>query len=139
MATRRANIRRSTQCRLQKAPNGAPDDVCHSFQLKADLLFDLLEAWSLWALGAFSSLYLGRVVMDRLEHSLEDIELPTCPNCGIEMHWYGSTLVRFIPATNLNLFNCPTCLLITESETVCEADPARVVPQPAARLVGVVA
>jgi hypothetical protein len=77
--------------------------------------------------------------MDRPEHSLEDLQLPTCPNCGIEMHWYGSALVRFIPATNLNLFNCPTCLSIAESETVCDPGPARLVAQPAARLVGVVA
>jgi hypothetical protein len=79
----------------------------------------------------FSSLYLGRVVMYQLEHSLEDLQLPTCPICGIEMQWNGSALIRFIPATNLNLFNCPTCLLIAESETVCEPGPAQMVPQPA--------
>jgi hypothetical protein len=66
--------------------------------------------------------------MDRIEHSLEDLQSPTCPNCGIEMHWYRSELVRFAPATNLNLFNCPACLLFAESETVHEpvwATPTR--------------
>jgi hypothetical protein len=65
-----------------------------------------------------SSLDLGRVVMDRLKHSLEDLEAPTCPTCGIEMQWYRSELVRFVPVTNLHLFNCPTCFLLAESETV---------------------
>src|SRR3984957_721685 len=77
-------------------------------------------------LGAFSSLDLGRVVMDRLKHSLEDREAPTCPTCGIEMQWCRSELVRFVPATNLHLFNCPTCLLLAESETVSE--PVQVSP-----------
>jgi len=67
-----------------------------------------------------SSLDLGRVVMDRLKHSLEDFEAPTCPTCGIEMQWCRSELVRFVPATNLHLFNCPTCFLLAESETVSE-------------------
>jgi hypothetical protein len=67
-----------------------------------------------------SSLDLGRVVMDRLNHSLEELEAPTCPNCGIEMQWYRSELVRFVPMTNLHLFNCPTCCLLAEAETVNE-------------------
>jgi hypothetical protein len=50
--------------------------------------------------------------MDQLEHSLEDLQSPTCPNCGMEMRWYGSELVRFVPATNLNLFNCPNCFFL---------------------------
>lgn len=58
--------------------------------------------------------------MDRLKHSLEDREAPTCPTCGIEMQWCRSELVRFVPATNLHLFNCPTCFLLAESETVSE-------------------
>ena len=58
--------------------------------------------------------------MDRLKHSLEDREAPTCPTCGIEMQWYRSELVRFVPITNLHLFNCPTCFLLAESETVNE-------------------
>ena len=58
--------------------------------------------------------------MDQLEHSLEDLQSPTCPNCGIEMRWYRSELVRFVPATNLNLFNCPNCLFFAETETVHE-------------------
>jgi len=64
--------------------------------------------------------------MVRLEHSLEDLQSPTCPNCGIEMQCYGSKLVRFVPATNLNQFNCPACLLFAESETV--HDPVWVTP-----------
>ena len=64
--------------------------------------------------------------MDRLKHSLEDREVPTCPTCGIEMQWYRSELVRFVPVTNLHLFNCPTCHLLAESETVSE--PVRVAP-----------
>jgi hypothetical protein len=67
-----------------------------------------------------SSLDLGRVVMDRLKHSLQDREMPTCPTCGIEMQWYRSELVRFVPKTTLHLFNCPTCFLLAESETVNE-------------------
>ena len=61
--------------------------------------------------------------MDRLKHSLEDREAPTCPTCGIEMQWYRSELVRFVPITNLHLFNCPTCFLLAESETVKELTP----------------
>ena len=58
--------------------------------------------------------------MDRLKYSLEDLEAPTCPTCGIEMQWHRSELVRFVPVTNLHLFNCPTCFLLAESETVDE-------------------
>src|SRR5437879_13646447 len=58
--------------------------------------------------------------MARLKHSLEDLEAPTCPTCGIEMQWHRSELVRFVPVTNLHLFNCPTCFLLAESETVGE-------------------
>jgi hypothetical protein len=78
-----------------------------------------LKGLCLLGLG-LSSLDLGRVVMDRLKHSLEDREAPTCPTCGIEMQWYRSELVKFVPATNLHLFNCPTCFLLAESETVNE-------------------
>ena len=58
--------------------------------------------------------------MGRLKHSLEDLEAPTCPTCGIEMRWHRSELVRFDPVTNLHLFNCLTCFLLAESETVSE-------------------
>ena len=61
--------------------------------------------------------------MDRLKHSLEDREAPTCPTCGIEMQWYRSELVRFVPVTNLHLFNCPSCFLLAEAETVKELTP----------------
>jgi hypothetical protein len=37
-------------------------------------------------LGAFITRP-GEVVMDRLKHSLEDRDAPTCPTCGIEMQW----------------------------------------------------
>jgi hypothetical protein len=67
-----------------------------------------------------SSLDLGRVVMDRLKHSLEVRDAPTCPTCGIEMHWCRSEPVRFVPVTNLHQFNCPTCFLLAESETANE-------------------
>jgi hypothetical protein len=70
-------------------------------------------------LGAFITRPWG-VVMDRRKHSLEDREAPTCPTCGVEMQWYRSELVRFVPVTNLHLFNCPTCFLLAESETVNE-------------------
>ena len=56
--------------------------------------------------------------MDRLKHSLEHPEPPTCPTCGIEMQRYRSELIRFVPVTNLHLFNCPNCFLLAESETV---------------------
>src|SRR5262249_16385298 len=75
------------------------------------------SGFACWARG-FHHSTLGRVVMDRLKHSLDNFELPTCPTCGIEMRWCRSELVRFEPATNLHLFNCPTCLLLAESETV---------------------
>jgi hypothetical protein len=65
-------------------------------------------------------------MMGRLKHSPEDREAPTCTNCGIEMQWCRSELVRFVPATNLHLFNCPTCFLLAESETVSE--PVQVFP-----------
>jgi len=64
--------------------------------------------------------------MDRLKRSLEELEAPTCPSCGIEMQWYRSELVRFAPLTNLHLFNCPTCCFLAEAETVNE--PAWVSP-----------
>jgi hypothetical protein len=57
-------------------------------------------------------------------HSLEDREVPICPTCGIKMQWWRSELVRFVPVTNLHLFNCPFCFLLAESETVHE--PVRV-------------
>ena len=58
--------------------------------------------------------------MDRLKHSLEHPEPPTCPTYGIEMQWYRSELIRFVPVTNLHLFNSPTCFLLAESETINE-------------------
>ena len=64
--------------------------------------------------------------MDRLKHSLQELETPTCPTCGIKMQWCRSELVRFVPVTNLHLFNCPICYLLAESETVSE--PVRVTP-----------
>ena len=57
--------------------------------------------------------------MDRVKRS-DGLESPACPNCGSEMHWCGSELVKFEPLTNLHLFTCPTCLLLAESETVRE-------------------
>jgi hypothetical protein len=58
--------------------------------------------------------------MDRLKHSLEELETPTCPTCGIAMQWFRSELIRFVPVTNLHLFNCPICHFLAESETVSE-------------------
>ena len=43
--------------------------------------------------------------MGRLKHSLQELETPTCPTCGIKMQWCRSELVRFVPVTNLHLFN----------------------------------
>jgi len=74
--------------------------------------------------------------MDRLQHWLEDLESPTCPNCGTEMRLCCSELIRFVPATNLLLFNCPTCRLFAESETVDEhvcAPPEKLALTPANR------
>jgi len=59
--------------------------------------------------------------MDRLKHSPEKLEAPTCPSCGLEMQWCGSELVKFEPVTSLHLFNCTACVLLAESETVCES------------------
>ena len=56
--------------------------------------------------------------MDQLTHSLE--RSPICPNCGTEMQLYRSELLKFVPITRLYLFNCLTCLLFAESETVHE-------------------
>ena len=59
--------------------------------------------------------------MTRPKHSPEVVESPTCPNCGIEMRWYRSELVKFVPMmTGRHLFNCPTCSLVAESETAQE-------------------
>ena len=55
-----------------------------------------------------------------MDHSLEDIESPICPTCGVEMQWYRSELVKFVPAVDLHLFKCPTCLLFAESEMARE-------------------
>jgi predicted RNA-binding Zn-ribbon protein involved in translation (DUF1610 family) len=73
--------------------------------------------------------------MDQLTHSLEDLGSPTCPKCGNEMQLYRSELVRFLPVTNLHFFNCPTCLLFAESETVHESAwlPAESVAAPRLR------
>jgi hypothetical protein len=62
--------------------------------------------------------------MDRLKHSPEKLSSPTCPSCGSKMQWCRSDLVKFVPVTSLHLFNCATCVLLAESETVCE--PPRV-------------
>jgi hypothetical protein len=58
--------------------------------------------------------------MTRPEHSLKAVESPLCPNCSIEMRWYRSELIKFVPKTSLHLFSCLTCSLIAESETVQE-------------------
>ena len=58
--------------------------------------------------------------MDRLKHSPEKLVSPTCPSCGLEMQWCRSELVKFVPVTSLHLFNCVTCVLFAESETVGE-------------------
>jgi hypothetical protein len=58
--------------------------------------------------------------MDQLKHSVEELESPTCPSCGLEMQWCRSELVKFAPVTSLHLFNCAACVLLAESETVCE-------------------
>ena len=59
--------------------------------------------------------------MDQLKHSPDDVESPSCPHCGTGMRLYRSELVKFVPEVNLHLFNCATCLLFAESETVSEA------------------
>jgi predicted nucleic acid-binding Zn ribbon protein len=51
-----------------------------------------------------------------MDHSLEDIESPTCPRCGVEMQLYRSELVKFVPIVDLHLFKCSTCLLFAELE-----------------------
>jgi hypothetical protein len=78
--------------RLEKVVNKVADDTSN-LRLKALPV-------GLWGLSSFD---LGEVVMDRLKHSLEDLEAPTCPTCGIEMQWHRSELVRFVPVTNLHL------------------------------------
>ena len=61
--------------------------------------------------------------MELLKHSL-DLQLPTCPNCGIEMQWYGSELVRFVPATNLK------SVQLSDLPTICGVrDRSRVGPR----------
>jgi hypothetical protein len=55
----------------------------------------------------------------RPNHALED-RSPSCPNCRAEMQWYRSELVQFVPATVLHLFNCRTCSVLAETETVQE-------------------
>jgi hypothetical protein len=58
--------------------------------------------------------------MDWRQHSTEDLQSPTCPNCRVMMRWCRSELVKFVPVTSLHLFNCPTCSLLAESETAQE-------------------
>jgi len=55
-----------------------------------------------------------------MDHSLEDIESPICPRCGVEMQLYRSELVKFVPVVDLHLFKCQTCLVFAESEMVRE-------------------
>jgi hypothetical protein len=64
--------------------------------------------------------------MDWLKHSLEDVELPTCPDCGNGMQLYRSELVKFVPEINLHRFKCRTCPVFAESET--GSDPGGVPP-----------
>ena len=99
-------VRETPRRRLEKAENKVADDT-------SNLWVKALPV----GLGAFITRP-GEGCDDRLKHSLEDREAPTCPTCGIEMQWYRSELVRFVPITNLHLFNCPTCFLLAESETV---------------------
>ena len=63
--------------------------------------------------------------MDRLKHSREILETPTCKSCGSAMQWCRSELVKFAPVTNWHLFNCPSCLLLAESETIYDCGRAR--------------
>jgi hypothetical protein len=55
-----------------------------------------------------------------MDHSLDDLEAPICPRCGVEMELYQSELVRFVPVVDLHLFKCQTCLVFAESEIVRE-------------------
>ena len=92
------------QWRLQKALNGGVKSRVSS-TIKGGV----------WGAG-LSSLTWGGIVMD--SHAY--VESPTCPKCGVEMQLYRSDLVKFVPAVDLHLFKCPTCLLFAESEMVRE-------------------
>ena len=48
--------------------------------------------------------------MSRQKHSL--VDSPRCPNCGGEIRWYRSELVKFEPITTQHLFNCLTCSFV---------------------------
>ena len=65
-----------------------------------------------------------------MDHSLEDIQSPICPRCGVEMQLYRSELVKFVPLVDLHLFMCQTCLLFGETEMVRElwVPPDKYVP-----------
>jgi hypothetical protein len=55
-----------------------------------------------------------------MDYSLDDIESPICPGCGVEMQLYRSELVKFVPVVDLHSFTCETCLLFAQSEIVRE-------------------
>lgn len=46
-------------------------------------------------------------MMDRFKRSLQQMEVPVCPNCQVEMRWTESALMR--ADTIAHLFHCPNC------------------------------
>jgi hypothetical protein len=63
----------------------------------------------------------GKLMVDRLKRSLEQLDLPNCPNCNIEMKWSRSMLVD--ATTIVHVFICHGCSRITETtSTVSSAN-----------------
>jgi hypothetical protein len=56
-------------------------------------------------------------MVDRLKSSLEQLAIPFCPNCLIEMRWVRSTLVAPEAVAIEHHFACPCCDRVAETTT----------------------
>jgi hypothetical protein len=61
--------------------------------------------------------------MDRLRRSLDQVDVPICPNCRVEMKWYRSALVVDQPTMIDHVFNCPICQRIDSVRSTIRHDP----------------
>jgi hypothetical protein len=60
--------------------------------------------------------------MDRLRRSLEQVDVPICPNCHVEMKWYRSALVADQPTLIDHVFNCPICQRVAQARSSVRND-----------------
>lgn len=79
-------------------------------------------------------------MVERLKRSLEDVAVPICLTCHIDMPWYQSTMVSSDPLTIDHCFICPNChrtemRTSTQLGRSVESAPPRKLSAPYLRLV----